>query len=96
MIDVPRYPSLFQINPHVSPRRESVGGNKKSLTLADIGEAIIDELSQRGVDWIRLLKVGQTGPVRLAVTQSDPEWRAEFNANAKTLLPSTGGEDRCW
>ena len=91
MIAAPRYPSLFQINTRVWLRRLSQESGKKQVTLADIDDATIDGFAQRGFDWIWLLSVWRTGPAGRAVSRSNPEWRAEFNA----VLPDLVEDDIC-
>ena len=91
MTTVPRYPSLFQINTRVWLRHLSREGGKKPVTLADIDDATIDGFAQHGFDWIWLLSVWQTGPAGRAVSRSNLEWRAEFNA----ILPDLVEDDIC-
>ena len=90
MTTSPRYPSLLQINTRVWLRHLS-DENGKRVTLSDIDDPTIDGFSQRGFDWIWLLSVWQTGPAGRAVSRSNPEWRAEFNA----VLPDLKEDDIC-
>ncbi len=90
MTAAPRYPSLFQINTRVWLRRLSQEAGKR-LTLAEIDDATIDGFVQRGFDWIWLLSVWQTGVAGRAVSRSNSEWRAEFNA----VLPDLTEDDIC-
>jgi glycosidase len=85
---MPRYPSLFQINTRVWLNRLSREAGKR-VTLADIDDAIFDAFVERGFDWIWLLSVWQTGDAGRAVSRSNPQWRAEFNA----LLPDLTEDD---
>jgi glycosidase len=85
MTIAPRYPSLLQINTRVWLRRLS-RENGKPVTLADIDDATIDGFAQRGLDWIWLLSVWQTGLAGRAVSRSNPQWRAEFEAVLPDLV----------
>ena len=86
----PRYPSLLQINTRVWLRHLSDESGKQ-VALSDIDDATIDGFSRRGFDWIWLLSVWQTGRAGRAVSRSNPEWRAEFNA----VLPDLKEDDIC-
>jgi glycosidase len=90
MAVMPRYPTLYQINTRVWLRRLSRAGSKPR-TLAEVDETAIDELAERGFDWIWLLSVWQTGATGRAISRGNPEWRAEFNA----VLPDLVEPDIC-
>ncbi len=90
MATMPRYPSLFQINTRVWLQRLSREAGKR-VTLADIDDATIDGFAERGFDWIWLLSVWQIGAASRAVSRSNPQWRAEFEA----ILPDLTEEDIC-
>src|SRR5580693_6341171 len=90
MATMPRYPSLFQINTRVWLQRVSHQAGKPN-TLADIDDATLDGFAEQGFDWIWLLSVWQTGAAGRAVSRSNPEWRAEFNA----VLPDLTEDDIC-
>jgi hypothetical protein len=79
MATVPRYPSLYQINTRVWLDRLSREAGKQ-VTLADIDDATLDGFAEKGFDWIWLLSVWQIGAAGRAVSRSDPQWRAEFQA----------------
>ena len=85
-----RYPSLYEINTRVWLRRLSQEGGKP-VTLADVDDALLDDLARRGFDWIWLLSVWQTGAASRAVSRTNPVWRAEFRA----ALPGLTDEDIC-
>ena len=86
----PRYPSLYEINTRawLTNLTRQAG---KPVTLADIDDAILDELAQRGFDWIWLLSVWQTGKASRAVSRSIPTWRVEFQVALSDLTE----EDIC-
>lgn len=85
-----RYPSLYEINTRVWLRRLSKEAGKP-VTLADVGDDILDDLARRGFDWIWLLSVWQTGAASRAVSRSNPLWQSEFRA----ALPDLTQEDIC-
>jgi len=84
----PRYPSLLEINTRAWLRRLSRDAGMP-VTLADIDDATLDGLAERGFDWIWLLSVWQTGAAGRAVSRRNPEWRAEFRA----ILPDLTEDD---
>jgi glycosidase len=90
MANMLRYPSLFQINTRVWLQRLSRESGKR-VTLADIDDATLDGFAEQGFDWIWLLSVWQTGSAGRAVSRSNPQWRAEFQA----VLPDLTEDDIC-
>jgi glycosidase len=90
MATIPRYPSLFQINARVWLQRMSREAGKR-ITLADIDDTTIDDLAEKGFDWIWLLSVWQIGAAGRAVSRGNPQWRAEFEA----ILPDLTEDDIC-
>ena len=90
MAPEPRYPSLYQINTRVWLERLSREASQR-ITLADIDDATIDGLAERGFDWIWLLSVWRTGAAGRAVSCGNPQWGAEF----KTVLPDLTEDDIC-
>src|SRR6202047_5657175 len=83
-----RYPTLFQINTRVWLQRLSRETGKR-VTLADIDDATLDGFAEQGFDWLWLLSVWQIGAAGRAVSRSNPQWRAEFQA----VLPDLTEED---
>jgi Alpha amylase, catalytic domain len=75
----PRYPSLFEINARVWLDRLSCEAGRR-LTLADVDDAVLDDLAQCGFDWVWLLGVWQTGAAGRAVSRSNPAWQPAFRA----------------
>ena len=90
MATMPRYPCLFQINTRVWVQRLSRKAGK-SITLADIDDAMLDGFAEKGFDWIWLLSVWQSGAAGRAVSRTNSQWRAEFEA----LLPDLTEDDIC-
>jgi glycosidase len=86
----PRYPSLLEINARVWLRRLSQEAGKP-VTLADVDDAILDDIARRGFDWIWLLSVWRTGAASRAVSRSNPAWQAEF----RSVLPDLKDDDIC-
>src|ERR1700731_1636308 len=85
-----RYPTLFQINTRGWLQRVSSGKSKR-VTLADIDDATLDGFAEQGFDWIWLLSVWQIGAAGRAISRSNPQWRAEFQA----VLPDLTEDDIC-
>jgi hypothetical protein len=85
-----RYPSLYQINTRTWIRdlSQSLG---RQATLDDIPEQELERLAARGVDWIWLLGVWQTGPAGRKVSRAHLEWQAEF----RQVLSDFREEDVC-
>ena len=74
---MPRYPSLLEINTRPWLDRLSADAGKR-ITLADVGEDVLDGFARDGFDWIWLLSVWQIGPESRAVSRQSPSpWRAE-------------------
>jgi hypothetical protein len=90
MTTMPRYPSLFQINTRVWLQRLSREAGRR-ITLADIDDVTLDGFVEKGFDWIWLLSVWQTGAAGRAVSRTNSQWRAEFEA----LLPDLTEDDIC-
>src|SRR6478672_2736709 len=86
----PRYPSLFEINTRVWLGRLSREAGRP-MTLADIDDAILDDIARRGFDWIWLLSVWRTGAASRAVSRGNPDWQAEF----RLALPDLTQDDIC-
>ena len=86
----PRYRSFYEINTRawLSNLTQQAG---KPVTQADIDDSILDELTERGFDWIWLLSVWQTGKASRAVSLSIPARRVEFQAVLSDLVE----EDIC-
>jgi hypothetical protein len=82
------YPLLYQINTRVW-LHELSRQLRRPTTLDDIADAELDQLAERGVDWVWLLSVWQTGEASRAVSRRRADWRREF---AETL-PDLGEED---
>src|SRR5689334_16870229 len=86
----PRYPSLPEINTRVWLRRLSEEAGR-TVTLATVDDAILDDLVHRGFDWIWLLSVWRTGTASRALSRSNPVWQAEF----RLALPDLKEDDIC-
>jgi glycosidase len=83
-----RYPALYQINTRVwlTELSRKLG---RPVTLDDLPDAALDHLAEMGFDWLWFLSVWQTGPAGQRVSQSNPEWRREF----QETLPDLREED---
>lgn len=91
-IDIHRhqYPSLYQINTRVWLRdlSDTLG---RQATLDDISDRELDQLAEKGFDWIWFLGVWQTGTAGRRVSREHPEWQAEF----REVLPDLQQGDIC-
>ena len=87
-MNVPRYPSLYQINTRVwlTELSRTLG---RPATLDDIPDAELDRLAGQGFDWIWFLSVWQTGLGAQQVSRNNAEWRREF----QETLPDLREED---
>jgi hypothetical protein len=86
----PRYPSLLEINARVWLRGLSREAGRP-VTLAEVDDAILDAIAQRGFDWVWLLSVWRTGAASRAVSRRNPDWQAEF----RSALPDLTEDDVC-
>ena len=68
---MPRYPSLLEINTRPWLDRLSADAGKK-ITLADVGEDVLDGFARDGFDWIWLLSVWQIGPAEPGGVAPEP------------------------
>jgi glycosidase len=82
------YPSLYQINTRVWLTELSLKLDR-AATLDDIPDAELDQLSDRGFDWVWFLSVWQTGAVGQRISRENPEWLKEF----KETLPDLRDDD---
>jgi glycosidase len=86
----PRYPSLLEINTRVWLRRLTQEAGRP-VTLANVDDAVLDDIARRGFDWIWLLSVWRTGAAGRAVSRSNPDWQAAF----RLALPDLTEGDIC-
>ena len=86
----PHYPALLEINTRVWLRRLSHEAGKR-VTLANVDDAILDDIARRGFDWIWLLSAWQTGIASRAVSRGNAAWQAEF----RSALPDLTEDDIC-
>jgi hypothetical protein len=72
-----RHPLLFQLNTRVllGERAAALG---RPATLDDLDDALLDELTARGFDWLWPLGVWRTGPAARQVSRGRKDWRAAF------------------
>ncbi len=84
----PKYPSLYQINTRVwlTELSEQLG---RQATLDDIPGAALDQLAEKGFDWIWFLSVWRTGKAAAKISRENPGWRLEF----EETLPDLQEED---
>jgi hypothetical protein len=84
----PKYPSLYQINTRVwlTDLSQTLG---RRATLDDIPDKALDELAEKGFDWIWFLSVWRTGEAARNVSRQNAGWRQEF----QETLPDLREED---
>jgi hypothetical protein len=75
----PEFPSLYEINTRVW-LGELWRASGSPCTLAKVPDAALDQLAERGFDWVWLLGVWQTGPAGRQVSLTNAEWRREYQA----------------
>lgn len=73
-------PSLYQLNTRVYV--SSLGRN---ATIDQIPDSFLDQLTQRGFDWLWLLGVWKLGPRSRQVSRSTPAWRTEYQRTLPDL-----------
>jgi len=81
---------LLEINAKVWLYRLSQEAGR-AITLGEIADATLDGLAGQGFDWIWLLSVWRRSAASMAVSRSNPAWRAEFLA----ALPDLTEDDIC-
>ncbi len=84
----PCYPALYQVNTRVwlTELARDLG---RAATLDDIPDAALDQLAERGFDWVWMLSVWRTGLAGQRVSRTNPAWRHEF----EETLPDLREED---
>ena len=84
------YPSLYQINTRVITYElsESLG---HPATLDDVPDRYLDDLAERGFEWIWFLGVWQTGPASRKVSRESANLQKEF----REVLPDYTIDDIC-
>lgn len=89
----PRYPSLYQINTRAWLTELSRRLGRRA-TLDDIPDDELDDLANKGFDWIWLLSVWQTGQASQKLSRTNPDWRREFHETLPDLtdddIPGSG------
>src|SRR6185295_17154829 len=84
----PKYPSLYQINTRVwlTELSRNLG---RLTTLDDIPDRTLDQIAEKGFDWIWLLSVWTTGEAARKVSCNNQGWRKEF----EETLPDLSEDD---
>jgi Alpha amylase, catalytic domain len=88
MRDLPRHPSLYQVNTRVwlTELARTLG---RAATLDDVPDVELDRWAAMGFDWVWLLSVWRTGPAGQRVSRTQRDWRREF----EETLPDLREED---
>ena len=81
----PIYPSLYQVNTRVwiTELSRQLG---RHATLDDIPDISLDQLAEKGFDWIWFLSVWTTGELGRKVSREHTDWRHDFEATLPDLL----------
>lgn len=84
------YPSLYEVNTRVflTSLSEALG---RPAFLADVPDAELDRLAEKGFDWVWLLGIWQTGSAGPTLARSNPHWRREW----QKMLPDLDESDIC-
>ena len=90
MAHTTKHPLLYQINTRLllQERGTAIG---RPATLEDVPESLLDELADKGFEWVWFLGVWQTGKIGPAISKTSPELRAA----CKQCLPDLKEEDIC-
>jgi hypothetical protein len=84
----PAFPSLYQLNTRVWLHELSQAAGRP-VTLAQVGDEVLEYLAAQGFDGLWLMGVWQTGLAGRDVSRRHPGWRRDF----ETLLPDLSEED---
>jgi hypothetical protein len=84
----PVYPSLYQVNTRLWLTSLSQQ-LKRSVTLDDIPDTLLDEIAAKGFDWIWFLSVWTIGETGRRISRENATWRHEF----EETLPDLTDED---
>jgi Alpha amylase, catalytic domain len=79
-----KYPSLYQINTRVWLNDLSLMLGRPA-TLDDIPDSELDQLAEKGFDWVWLLSVWCTGETGRKLSCENAGWRAEFEETLSDL-----------
>ena len=85
-----KHPLLYQINTRILLQETGVSLGRPA-TLDDVPDALLDEIAERGFDWVWFLGVWQTGEVGIGISRSNPELRASCTRS----LPDVTEKDIC-
>ena len=80
----PNYPALYQINTRVWLTELSPSLGRRA-TLDDIPDDTLDDLVEKGFDWIWFLSVWSTGEAARKVSCENKGWRQEFEKTIPDL-----------
>jgi glycosidase len=85
-----KHPSLYQVNTRVllQERGAELG---RAATLDDFTDAFLDDIAEKGFQWVWPLGVWQTGQAARQISRSNPNLREEY----KQSLPDLREEDIC-
>jgi glycosidase len=87
-MSAPANPSLYQINTRVV-LQERGAALRRAATLDDLEDRFLDDIAQKGFDWVWFLGVWQTGPAARSISRSNPKLVAACRGD----LPDLRDED---
>lgn len=84
MITKSLYPTLYQINTRVWMTELSFKLGRK-VNLDDIPDSELDQLADKGFDWVWFLSVWQTGKEGQRISRQNMDWRKDFQVTLSDL-----------
>ena len=81
-------PSIYQINTRIILQERGVA-LRRPATLDDLEDSFLDDIAQKGFQWVWFLGVWQTGPAGRAISRSNPKLMEE----CRRVLPDLRDED---
>lgn len=90
-MNIPHYPSLYEVNARVHLRRLARETGRPRAVLDDIPDAWVAGLAGCGFSWIYLMGVWKTGEAGRRVSRANEEWLRGY----RDVLPDLREEDIC-
>ena len=81
-------PSIYQLNTRIILQERGVA-LRRPATLDDLEDRYLDDIAQKGFQWVWFLGVWQTGPAGRAISRSNPKLMEE----CRRVLPDLRDED---
>ncbi|HVZ85712.1 MAG TPA: alpha-amylase family glycosyl hydrolase [Polyangia bacterium] len=83
-------PSIYQLNTRVLLQERGVALGRPA-TLDDFEDHFLDDIAEKGFEWVWLLGIWQTGPAARAISRSNPR----LVEACKRVLPDLRADDIC-